>query len=155
MSENLYETLSFKKLRTEALLEHAESLAETIDEETSLEAIDYIVELSEREEATEEWKEAEREILRSKTKIKKDKATGENIDTGVKAYTDEEIEKLLKDKKPPYKYSSLARIRMYCEKYYPEKIPQSQGKATLDVNKLAAAARARVKAKSKIKSGKK
>ncbi len=70
-----WDKMTFRELTREALIQHAESLADD-DPEKALEAMAYLDDLLQTEPITAEMKKEKRRELESKTKKKRDKESG-------------------------------------------------------------------------------
>ena len=135
--------MTFRELTREALIQHAESLAND-DPEKALEAMAYLDDLLQTEPITAEMKKEKRRELESKTKKKRDKESGQLIDTDKPLYTKKQI-----DKMQGTPVNNIFYIKQqYCERYYPEILKNVKKKKETPQD-LLAAARARVKAKMK------
>lgn len=86
--------MTFRELTREALIQHAESLADD-DPEKALEAMAYLDDLLQTEPITAEMKKEKRRELESKTKKKRDKESGQLIDTDKPLYTKKQIDKMI------------------------------------------------------------
>lgn len=139
--------MTFRELTRDALIEHAVSLGDT-DPEKSLEAIAYLETLFETEPLTSEMKAEKRRELKSKTKKKRDKESGQLIDTDKPLYTEKQIDKMIDKMQGTPKYSIFEIKQKYCELYYPNILPDSKDKE-LTIQQKLEAAKAKVKAKIK------
>jgi head-tail adaptor len=152
-----FSELTYRELDRDVLTEHAESL----DDETALAAIDYLAELDERILPTKEMLDEYRAALKAKTKIVNiaktiiDETTGKEIeieiplDTKTPLYTDAQIEKRLAKKKKTkvQKHDNFTQKLMYCEKYWPDIVPQKKKSDAPTYADNLAAAKARIKAR--------
>ncbi|GHV34992.1 hypothetical protein FACS18949_12080 [Clostridia bacterium] len=139
MARKHWSEMTFAELDHDAIIEHAESLGGA----RTLEAIDYLMELSERVEFTAAMKEKERLRLRGKMKRKKDNTIGKLVSSNERLYTDEQIEKILSEKKDAPKHDNFTLKRLYCERYYPALAPKGKKAATITLADKLAAAKAR------------
>ena len=150
MAEEVKKTwkeMTFRELTREALIQHAESLADD-DPEKALEAMAYLDDLLQTEPGTAEMKREKRRELESKTKKKRDKESGELIETDKPLYTKKQIDKMI-DEMQGTPVNNIFNIKQqYCERYYPEILKNVKKKKETPQD-LLAAARARVKAKMK------
>ncbi|MDL2274160.1 hypothetical protein LJC34_06435 [Oscillospiraceae bacterium OttesenSCG-928-G22] len=139
-----YDELSFGELDKEALIEHALTLGDEAEE-----ALEYLEEIyTSKIPYTEEMKDFDREKLKYKTKRKKGE-DGKFIYLDEPLYNNREIELVLSKKKEVRKYTPLAARKMYCEKYYPEILPE-----TTAVDEEAKFKQMIAEAKAKLKKSK-
>lgn len=141
-----WKEMTFRELTRDALIEHAESLADS-DPNKALEALNYLDELLQTEPITDEMKAEKRRELESKKKKKRDKENGQLIDTDKPLYTKKQIDKMIKEMHGTPKYSIFEIKDKYCSIYYPDILPEREQELTPQ-QKLAAA-KARVKTKAK------
>lgn len=139
-----FDETPYRELDRDHLLEHAVSLGG----ETALEALAYLEELAEVIPFTRKEKEEIRKELEGKRKRKKDKTTGEMIDTDKPLYTKKQIDEMMENKKGTPKHDAFTFRRLYCERYWTEKLPHGKKDDTPFVDKIAAAM-AKVKAANK------
>lgn len=135
-----WNTMTFRQLDGRALIEHALSLGGT----TSLDALNYLEELTAREPVTDAIREEKRKELAGKYKRVKD-TDGNLIETDKPLYSEKQIEKMLVELKGTPKYSPLTVKRMYCEKYYPTILENKKEQSFADM-----IAEAKAKAKERI-----
>jgi hypothetical protein len=127
--------MKFSELNHSALIGHAKSLGG----QKAVEAIKYLQELNEQVSVTPEMKEQERERLSKLHKRVKDKASGKFSNTDVPRHTPQEIEEKLNGMGFIKVHQFLEQKQMYCQKYYPQILPQKQGKGISYDDELAAA----------------
>ena len=142
-----WDEMTFRELTREALIQHAESLAND-DPEKALEAMAYLDDLLQTEPVTAEMKKEKRRELESKTKKKRDKESGQLIDTDKRLYTKKQIDKMIGEMQGTPVNNIFYIKQQYCERYYPEILKNVKKKKETPQD-LLAAARARVKAKMK------
>lgn len=142
-----WDEMTFRELTREALIQHAESLADD-DPEKALEVIAYLDDLLQTEPVTAEMKREKRRELESKTKKKRDKESGQLIDTDKPLYTKKQIDKMIDEMQGTPVNNIFYIKQQYCERYYPEILKNVKKKKETPQD-LLAAARARVKAKMK------
>ena len=142
-----WDEMTFRELTREALIQHAESLAND-DPEKALEAMAYLDDLLQTEPVTAEMKKEKRRELESKTKKKRDKESGQLIDTDKPLYTKKQIDKMIGEMQGTPVNNIFYIKQQYCERYYPEILKNVKNKKETPQD-LLAAARARVKAKMK------
>lgn len=142
-----WKEMTFRELTRDALIEHAESLADS-DPDKALEALTYLDELLQTEPITDEMKAEKRRELESKKKKKRDKESGQLIDTDKPLYTKKQIDKMIKEMQGTPVNNIFYIKQQYCERYYPEILKNVKKKKETPQD-LLAAARARVKAKMK------
>ena len=142
-----WDEMTFRELTREALIQHAESLAND-DPEKALEAMAYLDDLLQTEPVTAEMKKEKRRELESKTKKKRDKESGQLIDTDKPLYTKKQIDKMIGEMQGTPVNNIFYIKQQYCERYYPEILKNVKKKKETPQD-LLAAARARVKAKMK------
>lgn len=142
-----WDEMTFRELTREALIQHAESLADD-DPEKALEAMAYLDDLLQTEPVTAEMKREKRRELESKTKKKRDKESGQLIDTDKPLYTKKQIDKMIDEMQGTPVNNIFYIKQQYCERYYPEILKNVKKKKETPQD-LLAAARARVKAKMK------
>lgn len=123
-----FDEMSFRELDRQALIDHAKSLGG----KTALEALTYLQELSEEIPYT-------REELESKRKQIRDKTTGKLIETDKPRFTAKQIDEKLKKKEGKPKYNILKIKNLYCERYYPEIVPEKKEEETSFTDMIAAA----------------
>lgn len=139
--------MNFRELTRDALIEHAVSLGDS-DPKKSLEAIAYLETLFETEPVTDEMKAEKRRELEGKKKKKRDKESGQLIDTDKPLYTKKQIDKMINGMKGTPKYSIFEIKDMYCKTYYPDILPDDKDKE-LTIQQKLEAAKAKVKAMMK------
>ena len=93
-------------------------------------------------------KKEKRRELESKTKKKRDKESGQLIDTDKPLYTKKQIDKMIDEMQGTPVNNIFYIKQQYCERYYPEILKNVKKKKETPQD-LLAAARARVKAKMK------
>ena len=142
-----WDKMTFRELTRDALIEHAESLADS-DPDKALEALTYLDELLQTEPITDEMKAEKRRELESKKKKKRDKESGQLIDTDKPLYTKKQIDKMIDEMQGTPVNNIFYIKQQYCERYYPEILKNVKKKKETPQD-LLAAARARVKAKMK------
>ena len=144
-----WDKMTFRELTRDALIEHAESLADS-DPDKALEALTYLDELLQTEPITDEIKAEKRRELESKKKKKRDKESGQLIDTDKPLYTKKQIDKMIDEMQGTPVNNIFYIKQQYCERYYPEILKNVKKKKKKETPQdLLAAARARVKAKMK------
>ena len=145
--EKSWDEMTFRELTREALIQHAESLADD-DPEKALEAMAYLDDLLQTEPITAEMKKEKRRELEGKKKKKRDKESGELIETDKPLYTKKQIDKMIDEMQGTPVNNIFYIKQQYCERYYPEILKNVKKKKETPQD-LLAAARARVKAKMK------
>lgn len=145
--EKSWDEMTFRELTREALIQHAESLADD-DPEKALEAMAYLDDLLQTEPITAEMKREKRRELEGKKKKKRDKESGELIETDKPLYTKKQIDKMIDEMQGTPVNNIFYIKQQYCERYYPEILKNVKKKKETPQD-LLAAARARVKAKMK------
>lgn len=145
--EKSWDEMTFRELTREALIQHAESLADD-DPEKALEAMAYLDDLLQTEPITAEMKREKRRELEGKKKKKRDKESGELIETDKPLYTKKQIDKMIDEMQGTPVNNIFYIKQQYCERYYPDILKNVKKKKETPQD-LLAAARARVKAKIK------
>ena len=145
--EKSWDEMTFRELTREALIQHAESLADD-DPEKALEAMAYLDDLLQTEPVTAEMKREKRRELEGKKKKKRDKESGELIETDKPLYTKKQIDKMIDEMQGTPVNNIFYIKQQYCERYYPDILKNVKKKKETPQD-LLAAARARVKAKIK------
>ena len=123
--------LTFYEVKQKHLREHAKSLGG----KKAIEAVKYLIEIDKRIKPTQEELQARREELQAKTKRKKVEVKDTNGNTAIeyretntRLYSDKMIEKLISEYKGEQVNNSFAQKRMYCEKFWIDKLPDTEGK---------------------------
>ena len=116
-----WQEMTFRELDNKALIEHALSLGK----KKGAEALNYLKTLdAEKVPFTAEMKQKRREELQKKKKRQKQGEKMVELDEPL--YTAEQIEEMLSEITEVPKYAALKIKRMYCEKYYPEILPNKK-----------------------------
>lgn len=116
-----WQDMTFRELDNKALIEHALSLGK----KKGAEALTYLQQLdAEKIPFTAEMKQKRREELQKKKKRQKQGEKMVELDEPL--YTAEQIEEMLSEITEAPKYAALKIKRMYCEKYYPEILPNKK-----------------------------
>lgn len=116
-----WQDMTFRELDNQALIEHAKSLGG----KKAVEALTYLQQLdAEKIPFTAEMKQKRREELQKKKKRQKQGEKMVELDEPL--YTAEQIEEMLSEITEVPKYAALKIKRMYCEKYYPEILPNKK-----------------------------
>ena len=128
-SRKSWQEMTFRELDNKALIEHALSLGK----KKGAEALTYLQQLdAEKIPFTAEMKQKRREELQKKKKRQKQGEKMVELDEPL--YTAEQIEEMLGEITEVPKYAALKIKRMYCEKYYPEILPNKKDTITFEKN---------------------
>ena len=116
-----WQEMTFRELDNKALIEHALSRGR----KKGAEALIYLQQLdAEKIPFIAEMKQKRREELQKKKKRQKQGEKMVELDEPL--YTNEQIEEMLSKITEVPKYPPLKIKRMYCEKYYPEILPNKK-----------------------------
>lgn len=116
-----WQDMTFRELDNKALIEHAKSLGG----KKAVEALTYLQQLDDKKTPFDaEMKRKRREELQKKKKRKKQGEKMVELDEPL--YTAEQIEEMLGKITEVPTYTALKIKRMYCEKYYPEVVPNKK-----------------------------